>query len=435
MLGGYDQARFEPTNSTFHMPATIGQTLLSLTVESITVHGEGGGPSWSPTVTEQGATTQFSAVIDSTLPFIYLPEEVCNNFIERLGLTHDETTDLYILNATQRATNRQLIESISFTLIDDAQDGSALTITLPYDAFDLQATLPLFRNSTPYFPIRRALSNGNNVLGRAFLQEAYVVADYERHTFTVAQAQFPNPAAQNVTPIYNTTYSPSSSSSSNSSSGLSGGAIGGIVVGIVAALVIAGGLIWWFFMGKKKKKEKLKEKEAEPGPYTDLGDNRGPVRDDRRGTISTVETINSEKTAAPSELGAIPSMRRPPHSRHVSELSSDSEVSRKREHGGAHSAIFELEDMSDATQWARNEIRMNQDRPTPVHQPLSHDGPSPTSPHSRTASPLPPPSPSPISHTLSRDSASQEPPHVIESEDQTCGTAKGESENSNESCS
>ena len=93
-----------------------------------------------------------------------------------------------------------------------------------------------YDNTTSYFPIRRAANESQFTLGRTLLQEAYLIVDYERHNFTVAQAAFPNPLpAADIHTIYPPGYSPSSSSS-----GLSTGAKAGIAVGsILFALALA----------------------------------------------------------------------------------------------------------------------------------------------------------------------------------------------------
>ncbi|XMA14260.1 hypothetical protein WAI453_007051 [Rhynchosporium graminicola] len=60
-----------------------------------------------------------------------------------------------------------------------------VNIVLPYAAFDLVANLSLAQNATRYFPLTRAVNNTQNVLGRALLQEAYLIADYERSQFSI----------------------------------------------------------------------------------------------------------------------------------------------------------------------------------------------------------------------------------------------------------
>lgn len=347
------------------MPPSTDQTLLELVVASINVGSQGTDASWSATVDDSGAPQPFRAVIDSTLPFLYLPSGVCDEFASRLGLTHDPATDLYILNNTQRTTNKQTIQSITFALVDTEYSGNSTTIELGYNAFDLEATLPLYEQATPYFPIRKSLSGDHNVLGRAFLQEAYVIADFERHNFTIAQAQFPNPLTQDIRAIYNTTFTPAQESSHGE--GLSGGAIAGIVIGALAAVGILGAMIFWLMKRKQRRRTVRME--------SDFAEEEDNVKN-RRTTISTVGTVGTEATAISHEMAAFP--ERPAHSRNISELSSDSEVAAKRTRGLTPSAIYELEDMSDATQLAQNERRANE---LPSPQTTVRTPVSPTSPH------------------------------------------------------
>ncbi|RAL66809.1 hypothetical protein DID88_007592 [Monilinia fructigena] len=62
-----------------------------------------------------------------------------------------------------------------------------VNITLPYAAFDWWAEYPLVQNATRYFPLKRASDSSQITLGRVFLQEAYLIADYERSQFSIHQ--------------------------------------------------------------------------------------------------------------------------------------------------------------------------------------------------------------------------------------------------------
>ncbi|CAD6591030.1 MAG: hypothetical protein ASARMPREDX12_004894 [Alectoria sarmentosa] len=51
--------------------------------------------------------------------------------------------------------------------------------------------VPLPQDTTRYyFPLRQAVNESQYTLGRAFLQEAYVIVDYERSNFSVSQCRF-----------------------------------------------------------------------------------------------------------------------------------------------------------------------------------------------------------------------------------------------------
>lgn len=72
-------------------------------------------------------------------------------------------------------------------------EGRTINIDLPHSTFDLQAGYPIFANSTNYFLIRRAANESQYVIGRAFLQEAYLSVDWERSYFNISQAVFAAP--------------------------------------------------------------------------------------------------------------------------------------------------------------------------------------------------------------------------------------------------
>jgi hypothetical protein len=93
------------------------------------------------------------------------------------------------------------------------------------------------------------------------LQEAYVIADYERHNFSVAQALFlPTSVSQNIIPIIapsqapnsNGTASPPTKDPKSNGVRLSGGVTAGIVV--AALVVLATGILAAVFWSKQKLK-------------------------------------------------------------------------------------------------------------------------------------------------------------------------------------
>jgi len=106
---------------------------------------------------------------------------------------------------------------------------------------------PYYNSTTSYFPIRRAANETQYVLGRAFLQEAYVIVDWERQNFTLGPSLHRNGVSNNIVPIL----SPDAITP-KSSGGLGSGAIAGIVIGAVAAFVIAI-LLGWFVWRRRQR--------------------------------------------------------------------------------------------------------------------------------------------------------------------------------------
>ena len=212
--------------------------------------------------------------IDSAVSHIWLPVEACQMFARTFNLTYDNDLDLYLVNETVHEALLAQNATISLTLSNDltlGADDDLVVIDMPYSSFDLQLT-PDYpgnsKNTTLYFPIRQAANESQYTLGRAFLQEAYVIADYERSTFSVHQALFPGgntkQSLQTIPPVSgnNGTNSTASPTPANNGSGsnLSTGALAGIIIGCIAisiAFIIGGYCIY------RRMKNRLRE---ESGP-------------------------------------------------------------------------------------------------------------------------------------------------------------------------
>lgn len=181
-------------------------------------------------------TSPVLSLIDSTVPHIWLPQDACNTFEAAFGLVYDNATELYTVNDTTHSQLLQNNPSVNFQL---SLGANTVNIELPYAAFDLSASYPIYTNKTVrYFPIRRAANESQYVLGRTLLQEAYLTVDYERSRFSISQVQFRNPPVQDIVTIFPSNWTDPAMNGSHESS-LSASAIGGISAGLsVLAAVI-----------------------------------------------------------------------------------------------------------------------------------------------------------------------------------------------------
>jgi len=232
-LGGYDASRLIPNDLWFPIPANASNSLM-VSIQSITA---------SETLTLQSNVTLLSggisAVIDTTLPHMWLPLAACQRFEKEFGLMWDASTQYYLVNDT---THQQLLNSnpsITFTLGRSIDGNHSVNIILPYGAFDLQASNPIYTNGTNYFPLRRATKESQYTLGRAFFQEAYLLVDYETSNFSISQSPYPIVNQSNIITIDHspkevpTTMQPSPQSSHI----LTTASIAGIVIGCISASV------------------------------------------------------------------------------------------------------------------------------------------------------------------------------------------------------
>jgi hypothetical protein len=254
-LGGYDEALFVPNNLTINFSATGSD--LTVDVEAITVTS-GGGKSQ----VLSSASSSFPAFIDSSMPYLYLPTSICQKFEEAFSLTFDSATQLYLVND---ALHTQLVAknaSVIFTLTNSTSQA-LVNITFPYAAFDLTASSPLVQNSTRYFPLKRAKDNTQVILGRTFLQETYLIADYERSQFSIHQrnwsAAYPTSSPITILPVSTST---TSTTAAKKNSSLSPGAIAGIVLAVLLSIALTLGLT--IFCLRRHHKEDSSSSSANP---------------------------------------------------------------------------------------------------------------------------------------------------------------------------
>ncbi|KAL8791774.1 MAG: hypothetical protein Q9195_005650 [Heterodermia aff. obscurata] len=184
-LGGYDRSRFTPNNLSLSLASDVTRDLV-VGLHSVT------STSSNDSITQQTSLlpTPILAFIDSTLPYIYLPLEACKKFERTLGLSWSETDAMYWVSDT---LHKRLVASninFTFTIGDSTTGGSTVQIVLPYASFDLEVKSPFEPQTMRYFPLQQAYNESEYTLGRAFLQEAYIITDYERSNFSVSQARF-----------------------------------------------------------------------------------------------------------------------------------------------------------------------------------------------------------------------------------------------------
>jgi hypothetical protein len=249
-LGGYDSTRFvsndisfgfAPDNERDIMVGVLGITANSATKSNINLRA--GDP--------------FQVYIDSTIAELWMPKNVCKAFEDAFGLAYDNATSLYLVN--EDLHERLLAEnpSITFTLGQPYASDATVNITLPYNAFDLEADPPYrgLENSTRYFPIRQADNDTQFVFGKTFLQEAYLIVDWERQNFSISATTWTYDQPKNIIPIYAQKYMPQVMAAMAKPKHFTIGSIVGIALGAGFAFAIAlCGVVWWFWRRWQKRK-------------------------------------------------------------------------------------------------------------------------------------------------------------------------------------
>lgn len=277
VMGGYDKNRFAPHDTWFTL--TRDTALPQAQVRGIEVSvPKGNTPDgWDSDLRILSRMNDsFEAIIDSSTPYLWLPQSVCNNFVSAFNLTWNTTLDAYELDDDQ-FNALKADDSFSFTFSLSSYDNNdnfgqpldapgVINITLSAYAFAQALQYPYndeaiqYRQAAqPYFPIKPA-SNDNFILGRVFLQEAYLITKYDSTVFSVHQALFPNdPFDTDIVSVEqppNSAYPPPAGGSDGG--GLSKNQIIGVVVGAVVGSTMAFSVFLFFCIRRRKKSRMAK---------------------------------------------------------------------------------------------------------------------------------------------------------------------------------
>ncbi|KAL8775492.1 MAG: hypothetical protein Q9194_003711 [Teloschistes cf. exilis] len=241
VLGGYDQSRFTPNNMSFSFAPDTDRDVV-VGIQTIVARDQDG-------TTHDLLPTSINAYVDSTIPQIWLPLEACKAFEKAFDLTYDEDNQIYPVSSALHSKLLARNASITFTLGNSNLGGQTIDITLPYDSFDLKAQPPFTSNTTKYFPLQRAVNDTQYTLGRTFLQEAYLIVDWERSNFSLSQCLFdPDMTQEKLISIKSV-----DATTTDQNRGTSSGKTIGIAVGVsMAVVLLAGGIGAFLYMRGRK---------------------------------------------------------------------------------------------------------------------------------------------------------------------------------------
>jgi len=297
VLGGYDRSLcltkpIATQNTTFHLTnVSIGTEGLVWPFPVNFGDERADGMSFSSNGLMEN-TAAIQVLANPGVPYLYLPQATCDAIAKYLPVIYDNTLGLYLWNSKN---DTQLYEEITtsysyltFTLRDEPSQTEQ-EINVPFALLDLELDSLLTSSKTRYFPCRPFVPQAGQPyhLGRAFLQAALLVQNWETNTTWLSQAPGPNMTAASTPVIieegdttitqslnapdwlatWNGTLKELNSSQSGQPSGvdgsqgysssedssLSGGAIAGIAIGAVAGLALIAAAIFFYIRRRRSK--------------------------------------------------------------------------------------------------------------------------------------------------------------------------------------
>ena len=130
--------------------------------------------------------------MDGCSPYLTLPESTCKSLSNHLPILPNPDLGLYTWNVSDERYFNIMNSASGLTFnLSTAERNGTVSISVPFQHLNLTLDKPLVQEPTPYFPCSTALVR-DYILGRAFLQDAFVGAGWNDGVFWLAQAPGPD---------------------------------------------------------------------------------------------------------------------------------------------------------------------------------------------------------------------------------------------------
>ncbi|RMZ73479.1 aspartic-type endopeptidase [Pyrenophora seminiperda CCB06] len=193
LIGGYDKGRLVGSYTSFN----AAPLLLDISIGVAT-----GGSPWAfkekkgLLLSNTSRTTTVSALPDPRQPYIHLPGKTCEEIAKHLPITFDPQLRYWLWDTTN-PSYQTIITSpayLGFTFPPAYGASLNVTIKVPFSLLNLTLSSPITQNPVPYFPCQAYEPSSSAVpyiLGRAFLQAAFIGRNWNRQVSWLGQAPGP----------------------------------------------------------------------------------------------------------------------------------------------------------------------------------------------------------------------------------------------------
>lgn len=139
--------------------------------------------------------TSISVLPDSRQTYLHLPLETCNSISRYIPIKFDQNLAYWVWN-TEDPFYKTIVSSpayLGFTFRSASSASENITIKVPFSLLNLTLDVPITKMPTVYFPCQPYSPQAGQpyILGRAFLQAAFIGRNWNRNVSWLAQAPGP----------------------------------------------------------------------------------------------------------------------------------------------------------------------------------------------------------------------------------------------------
>ncbi|KAH8711971.1 hypothetical protein GQ44DRAFT_776397 [Phaeosphaeriaceae sp. PMI808] len=194
IFGGYDKGRLIGPYTTFNKAPTL---------LDINIGVAAGGSPWDfkekkgLLISNTSQVTTLAALPDPRQTYLHLPGKTCEEIAKYIPIKMDSTLKYWLWD-TGKPEYKTIVTSpayLGFTFPPAPGASNNVTIKVPFSLLNLTLDAPITKKPTPYFPCQsyNPASGQPYILGRAFLQAAFIGRNWNRQISWLGQA--PGPGA------------------------------------------------------------------------------------------------------------------------------------------------------------------------------------------------------------------------------------------------
>ncbi len=284
VFGGYDQSRVLGDVGSFDLGANGSMALELMDIGLGTEKGISpfNATSASGLLKLNASEKSIPTTINPLVPYLFLPTNTCAAIANFLPITYIPDVGLYKWNTADPTYHKVLSAPtyLDFVFQSAGSSGGNLSIKVPLQLLNLTLEAPIVSTPERYFPCRpydpTTPTHDPFLVGKAFLQAAFIGMNWDLQKFFVAQAPGPGVGQSQIleigskaisidanpisnfyttwtghwTPIFD---SPASNTSTAHGRSLRGGAKAGIGVGVTLGTIAFVAMVIFLFARRKRR--------------------------------------------------------------------------------------------------------------------------------------------------------------------------------------
>ncbi|KAK6544091.1 hypothetical protein TWF694_000802 [Orbilia ellipsospora] len=260
VFGGYDQSKYIPgTMQNYSMKLLpSGMSTMGVTIDQMFLNITGPQNRQTFKTNSSLVNDPIDVIIDSSTPFCWFPKNITDQIAQSVGAVWNATiggSGAYIYNVTSPAYKNLQNATLAFHFSGPMNENKWLfnSMSLSQILYLAAPTAGVSGSSmVPYLPFMPIDKPNSYVLGRSFLQQMYLMANYHNMTFSLSQLDLDSTTLTQYVKVGAPTPPAFTTNEPDKSNKLSGGAIAGIVIGVIAAVAIILGTVLWKLRRKIK---------------------------------------------------------------------------------------------------------------------------------------------------------------------------------------